>query len=102
MIDNTLKTLADKLKAQSKTIITDKCLEEIEKILDNKCVYRDFALTLQKDIERFNEHREEYLRKTNLFERLNLNSKQNEKKKGKENLCSYNIKKIKLTIKMFD
>lgn len=90
----TLETLREKLKdKETKTIILDKCLEEIDDIIENITVCRNFASTLQNDIARYNEHRTEFLHKKNLFEILTLNDNQKKAKKGPDDICSYKYKK---------
>lgn len=90
----TLETLSDKLKdEETKTIIVDECLEEMDNIIENIGVCRDFASTLQSDIARYNKHRKEFLRAKKTFEFLTLNDKQKKKKKGPDNICSYKYKK---------
>lgn len=90
----TLETLRDKLKEEeTKTIIIDECLEEMDNIIENVGVCRNFASTLQSDIVRYNEHRKEFLRSKKIFEFVTLNDNQKKIKKGPDNICSYKYKK---------
>lgn len=90
----TLETLRDKLQEdETRTVILDKCLEEIDEIIENISVCRDFAVTLQNDIARFNEHRIELLRVGKIFEFLSLNAEQKKNKIGPANICSYKYRK---------
>lgn len=90
----TLETLRDKLQEdETRTVILDKCLEEIDEIIENIIVCRDFAVTLQNDIARFNEHRIELLRVGKTFEFLSLNAEQKKNKIGPANICSYKYHK---------
>lgn len=90
----TLYTLRDKLKEdETKTLIIDECLEEMDDIIENISVCRDFATTLQSDIARYNEHRKELLKTRKTFEFLTLNDKQKKDKIGPDNICSYKYKK---------
>lgn len=86
----TLETLRDKLKdEETKTIILDECLEEMNDIIENISACREFAVTLQSDIARYNEHRLEFLGTKKKFEILNLDDRQKKMKKGPDNICSY-------------
>ena len=95
MISDTLQTLIRKLKEpESKTIIIENCANEIEKIIENRTVLLDFSEKIQDDIARFNQHKQEYLRKKKgIFETLPLNKKQIKKKRWDYTLCSYKYKK---------
>lgn len=90
----TLETLRDKLKEEeTKTLILEECLEEMDDIIENITVCRKFASTLQSDIARYNEHRIELLKNKKTFEFVTLNDKQKKEKKGPANICSYKYKK---------
>lgn len=92
--ESTLYTLRDKLKEEeTKTIIIDECLEEMDNIIENITICREFASTLQSDIARYNEHRKELLKIGKKFEFLELNDKQKKKKIGPNNICSYKYQK---------
>ncbi|MCR5146812.1 MAG: hypothetical protein K6B70_05665 [Clostridia bacterium] len=91
---DTLETLSDKLKnEETRTIILDDCLEEMDDIIENLSVCRDFASTLQSDIARYNEYRKEFLKSKRTFEFVTLNDSQKKAKKGPDSICSYKYKK---------
>lgn len=92
--ESTLYTLRDKLKEEeTKTLIIDECLEEMDNIIENISICREFASTLQSDIARYNEHRKELLKIGKKFEFLTLNSEQKKNKIGTNSICSYKYHK---------
>lgn len=90
---NILETLKKKLKDEYKTIILDECIDELVNIIENNIVCREFSSTMQSDIMRYNEHREELLRKKKIFEIVALNDQQRKRKIGPDLICSYKYKK---------